>query len=95
MVTHWEGFGTHNGRVESVEPTGAARRWWGVSVSKLATGKIVAMWWASISGTIPEGTVSAMELDSLVESVSREETGPDEEVYRRKPRPLWCCIFRC
>jgi hypothetical protein len=95
VVAGWNGTGTHTGCVGSVEPTGALREWWGVSASRLSDdNKIVEMRWATISRTA-EDTWTAMELDSVVELVPREETAPDEEVYRRRPKPLWCCVIRC
>jgi predicted ester cyclase len=107
VVTRWKGTGTHTGRIESVEPTGASMSWWGQSVSRLSGGKIVAMWWSTISNT-SDGNWSTMELDSVMEEVPEDEPlAPDEELYRmtrmmrkkkkkkkkQTPKPGWCRAF--
>jgi hypothetical protein len=81
-VTRWKGTGTHTGRIEDLEPTGASLEWWGQSVSRLSGDKIVEMWWSTISNTI-DGNWSAMELDSVIEVVPADERLAPDVVYKK------------
>jgi SnoaL-like domain len=83
VLTRWKG-------------TSTPREWWGVSNSRLSEGKIVEMWFATISHTA-DCTWTTMDLDDVVELVPEdEELRPGEEdYYTRKPKPPWCCIIHC
>jgi predicted ester cyclase len=90
VVTRWKGTGTHTGRIEHLEPTGASLEWWGQSVSRLSGDKIVEMWWSTISNTI-DGNWSAMELDSVIEVVPADERLAPDVVYKKPgPKPTFC-----
>jgi hypothetical protein len=83
VVTRWRG-------------TSTSGEWWGQSAARLYNDKIVKMWWAMISYGADDDSWTAMELDSVVDAVRCEELPPDEVVYRKKPKPLHCCLFdRC